>query len=63
MKNVVSAVTEHGSAGVAEVFTPKYFDIPAILLGILNVIGSNHDLAPLSAKPVSPEHTIGVVSE
>jgi hypothetical protein len=32
-------------------------------LGILNVIRSNHDLAPLSAKPVTPEHTIGVISE
>jgi len=48
---------------VAAVFTPKDFDIPAIILGILNVIRSNHDLAPLAAKPVSPEHTIGVISE
>lgn len=50
-------------AGVAAVFTPKDFDIPQIILGILNVIRSNHDLAPLTAKPVTQEHTIGVISE
>ena len=50
-------------AGVAAVFTPKDFDIPQIILGILNVIRSNHDLAPLTAKPVIQEHTIGVISE
>ena len=50
-------------AGVAAVFTPKDFDIPQIILGILNVIRSNHDLAPLTAKPVAKEHTIGVISE
>jgi (2R)-ethylmalonyl-CoA mutase len=50
-------------AGVAAVFTPKDFDIPQIILGILNVIRSNHDLAPLTAKPVAQEKTIGVTSE
>jgi len=50
-------------AGVAAVFTPKDFDIPQIILGILNVIRSNHDLAPLTAKPVAQENTIGVISE
>jgi (2R)-ethylmalonyl-CoA mutase len=50
-------------AGVAAVFTPKDFDIPQIILGILNVIRSNHDLAPLTAKPVAKENTIGVISE
>jgi (2R)-ethylmalonyl-CoA mutase len=50
-------------AGVAAVFTPKDFDIPQIILGILNVIRINHDLAPLTAKPVAKENTIGVISE
>ena len=51
------------SAGVAAVFTPKDFDIPEIILGILNVIRKNHKLEPLAAKPVTPEHIIGVISE
>ena len=51
------------SAGVAAVFTPKDFDIPEIILGILNVIRKNHKLEPLDAKPVTPEHIIGVISE
>jgi (2R)-ethylmalonyl-CoA mutase len=50
-------------AGVAAVFTPKDFDIPEIILGILNVIRKNHKLEPLAAKPVTPEHVIGVISE
>jgi (2R)-ethylmalonyl-CoA mutase len=50
-------------AGVAAVFTPKDFDIPEIILGILNVIRKTHKLEPLAAKPVTPEHVIGVISE
>ena len=49
--------------GVAAVFTPKDFDIPEIILGILNVIRKTHKLEPLAAKPVTPEHVIGVISE
>ena len=51
------------SAGVAAVFTPKDFDIPGIILGVLNVIRASHKLAPLVTKPVEQEQSIGVISE
>ncbi len=51
------------SAGVAAVFTPKDFDIPGIILGVLNVIRASHKLPPLVTKPVEQEQSIGVISE